>query len=170
MARVKLFHSICHLSTVDMKMTPHIPLRLFSSSPYNQSLLSTSFHHAIPPSGLCGRRRVLVQNPLLHQLRRLRPLHQLLLQTVRPHMFLQLPLLSLNGGRGVGIRKDVPYTKKSQPADRISPYIRTRLSLRVYWTSWLEWIRSTPNHYVRSTNSSLSGLFSNPFLKLSLAC
>ena len=30
-AHVKLFHSICHLSTLDMKMTPHIPLRLFPS-------------------------------------------------------------------------------------------------------------------------------------------
>ncbi len=59
------------------------------------------------PSLLCGRCRIFIQYPLLQQLLRLRSLLQLLLQTVRSHVFLQFFLLALYGRGGGGVGKDV---------------------------------------------------------------
>ena len=59
----------------------------------------------------------LLQNPLPDQLLRLRSRLQLLLQTIRPHMFFQLALLSLNGRRSGGTVQDIAYTPRKTTDD-----------------------------------------------------
>ena len=63
-------------------------------------------HHT---SLLRRRRRILIQNPLLHQLLRPRSLLDLLLQTIRTHVLLQFPLLLLQRGRSCAIRQNIAF-------------------------------------------------------------
>ena len=76
-----------------------------------------------PPSLLRRRRRILIQNPLLHQLLRLRSLQQLLLQTIRPHMFLQLFLLALYSRGGRSVREYVACILKEKEPNMSVPIL-----------------------------------------------
>jgi hypothetical protein len=50
---------------------------------------------------------VLLQDPLLHQIRRRRSALQPLLQAIRSHVALEFLLVALQGGRGGGVGEDV---------------------------------------------------------------
>lgn len=67
-----------------------------------------------PPSSLVpistlARILILRQNPLRNQLLRLRPILNLLLQSIRQHMALKLTGMSLQGRRGRGSGEDISY-------------------------------------------------------------
>ena len=102
-------HGIHHASTIENESAYQIVsvCSLFYQPISWHALLSISFSPKAPLR-LRRRRRILIQYPLLHQLLRLRSLLQLLLQTIRSHMLLQFPLLSLYRRRGIGVGKDIP--------------------------------------------------------------
>ena len=104
------FHGICYASMIDAEWK--VPNR-FYLSPLFSLLISCHFSYisrsSTAPSLLCRRRRIFIQYPLLQQLLGLRSLLQLLLQTVRSHVFLQFLLLALYGRGGRGVGKDVSF-------------------------------------------------------------
>lgn len=84
--------------------TPH-------SKPSANNTLSHNNHphrmNADPANQQTGHQSLTHQNPLLNQVLRPRPTLQLLLQTISPHMLLQLPLLLLQRRRRTTIRQDI---------------------------------------------------------------
>jgi len=75
-------------------------------------MIATTIHKSsIFPSHSIISHRVLIrlENALLHQLFRLRPSLQVLLQTVRAHVLLQLLLLLLQSRRRRAVGQDVAF-------------------------------------------------------------
>ena len=94
--------TLSHMRTRISAVAGRKPAQFLPSKTDNQ----VPYHIPLPIS-LSRRRRILPQNPLLNQLLGLRPLLNLLLQTIRPHVFLQFPLLLLQRRCSRRVRQDV---------------------------------------------------------------